>query len=66
MTAATKQVCILGGGFAGLYTALRLDELPWQSAVKPKITLIDKSDRFFLGNIKVNITNSEIRTVVNV
>lgn len=42
-----SRICIIGGGFGGLYTALRLSELPWDSAPKPEITLIDKSDRFF-------------------
>jgi NADH:ubiquinone reductase (non-electrogenic) len=61
MTAATKQVCILGGGFAGLYTALRLDELPWQSAVKPKITLIDKSDRFLFTPLLYELLTGEMQ-----
>ena len=39
------DVCVLGGGFGGLYTALRLSGLDWGGA-KPRITLVDRSDRF--------------------
>ncbi|RLM54429.1 hypothetical protein C2845_PM10G08490 [Panicum miliaceum] len=31
------RVCILGGGFGGLYTALRLESLVWPSDKKPQI-----------------------------
>ena len=27
----TQRICIVGGGFGGLYTALRLHELPWET-----------------------------------
>lgn len=40
------RVCILGGGFGGLYTAVRLDQLLWPRETKPQVTLIDQSDRF--------------------
>jgi hypothetical protein len=30
-------VCILGGGFGGLYTALRLESLEWPSDKKPQV-----------------------------
>ena len=46
MTQATTKICILGGGFGGLYTALRLSQLPWESTPKPEIILVDQSDRF--------------------
>mmetsp|Transcript_22487 Transcript_22487/g.48981 ORF Transcript_22487/g.48981 Transcript_22487/m.48981 type:complete len:589 (+) Transcript_22487:159-1925(+) len=55
----TKQphVVILGGGFGGINTALTLPSLPWNShsvssgkqetsCIQPRITLIDKSERF--------------------
>ncbi len=38
------RICILGGGFGGLYTALELCRLPW--AVPPQITLVDRHERF--------------------
>ncbi|GAB4822180.1 hypothetical protein N2152v2_009226 [Parachlorella kessleri] len=40
------RVCILGGGFGGLYTAVRLESLMWPKGNKPRVTLIDQSDRF--------------------
>lgn len=40
------RVCILGGGFGGLYTAVKLENLLWPRGTRPKVTLIDKADRF--------------------
>ncbi|EME30607.1 NADH dehydrogenase [Galdieria sulphuraria] len=40
------KITILGGGFGGLYTALTLSRYPWTRLTKPKITLVDRSDRF--------------------
>ena len=31
------RVCILGGGFGGLYTALRLDSLVWPNDKRPQV-----------------------------
>lgn len=43
---STPSICILGGGFGGLYTAIRLESLMWPKDQKPKITLVDQNDRF--------------------
>ncbi|KAL7463121.1 hypothetical protein ACHAXS_003502 [Conticribra weissflogii] len=44
------HIVILGGGFGGINTALSLPSLPWANnddcIIRPKITLIDKSERF--------------------
>lgn len=45
------HIVILGGGFGGINSALTLPTLPWsdgsgEAVIKPKITLIDKSERF--------------------
>jgi len=48
------HIVILGGGFGGINSALTLPTLPWSDSeqgsstttIKPKITLIDKSERF--------------------
>lgn len=40
------RVCILGGGFGGLYTAVKLESLFWTRGMKPRVTLIDQADRF--------------------
>lgn len=58
--AKSPKICILGGGFGGLYTAVKLDGLMWPKGNKPEVlsqschlhhsalevTLIDQSDRF--------------------
>lgn len=45
MDAQAERICVLGGGFGGLYTALRLQKMPWRGR-KPIVTLIDKRDKF--------------------
>ncbi|MGL4497820.1 MAG: NAD(P)/FAD-dependent oxidoreductase, partial [Planktothrix sp.] len=46
MTEPQTRICILGGGFGGLYTALRLSQLPWQKSEQPEIVLVDQNDHF--------------------
>ena len=59
---ARKNICIVGGGFGGLYTALRLNELPWENYQKPEITLIDKSDRFLFSPLLYELVTEELQT----
>lgn len=40
------RIAVVGGGFGGLYTALKLAALPWSRLQRPTITLIDASPRF--------------------
>ena len=40
-----ERICVLGGGFGGLYAALRLQQMPWKGR-KPIVTLVDKRDKF--------------------
>lgn len=40
-----EQICVLGGGFGGLYAALRLQKMPWRGR-RPVVTLVDKRDKF--------------------
>ena len=42
-TGKKNSICVVGGGFAGLYSALKLEELVGN---KVDITLIDKKDKF--------------------
>ena len=56
------QICIVGGGFGGLYTALRLSEFPWKSEDKPEITLIDKSDRFLFSPLLYELITEEMQS----
>jgi len=63
MTEEKKQIYILGGGFGGLYTALRLDELPWEDYDhKPKITLVDKNDRFLFTPLLYELLTGEMQS----
>lgn len=53
------RICILGGGFGGLYTALNLSRLPW--AVVPEIILVDKSDRFLFTPFLYELVTGEMQ-----
>jgi NADH dehydrogenase FAD-containing subunit len=44
--AGGPRVCILGGGFGGLYTAVKLEALMWPPGTRPQVTLIDQAERF--------------------
>lgn len=57
-----SRICILGGGFGGLYTALRLSELPWEYEPQPEITLIDKSDRFLFSPLLYELVTEEMQS----
>jgi NADH dehydrogenase len=61
MTQATTRICILGGGFGGLYTALRLSKLPWDSTPKPEIILVDQSDRFLFSPFLYELLTGELQ-----
>ncbi len=52
-------ICILGGGFGGLYTALRLQQLDWGN-IQHKIILVDKSDRFVFTPLLYELLTGEM------
>ncbi|KEH20929.1 NADH dehydrogenase [Medicago truncatula] len=54
------RVCILGGGFGGLYTALRLESLEWSEDNKPQIALVDQSDRFVFKPMLYELLSGEV------
>lgn len=58
----SQKICILGGGFGGLYTALRLSQLPWQGIPKPEITLVDQHDRFVFLPLLYELLTGELQT----
>ncbi|MDZ8055629.1 MAG: NAD(P)/FAD-dependent oxidoreductase [Aulosira sp. ZfuVER01] len=62
MTQQTHRIVILGGGFGGLYTALRLSQLPWESTQKPEIVLVDQSDRFLFSPLLYELLTGELQT----
>ncbi|AFY39561.1 NADH dehydrogenase [[Leptolyngbya] sp. PCC 7376] len=55
-----KHIVIIGGGFAGLYTALRLVEFPWEDATCPEITLIDRQDHFVFSPLLYELITEEM------
>jgi len=61
MTQQPARICILGGGFGGLYTALRLSQLPWESE-RPEIILVDQSDRFLFSPLLYELLTGELQT----
>ncbi|MEG3939526.1 NAD(P)/FAD-dependent oxidoreductase [Microcoleus sp. S36b_A3] len=62
MTQQQPRICILGGGFGGLYTALRLSQLPFSKAEKPEIVLVDRRDRFLFVPLLYELLTGELQT----
>ncbi|NEP38888.1 MAG: NAD(P)/FAD-dependent oxidoreductase [Okeania sp. SIO2G4] len=62
MTEKSQRICILGGGFGGLYTALRLIQFPWQPSEQPEIILIDQRDRFLFAPLLYELVTGELQT----
>jgi NADH dehydrogenase len=56
------RICILGGGFAGLYTALKLTQFPWNKSNKPEIVLVDQRDRFVFSPLLYELLTGELET----
>ncbi|HEY9767453.1 MAG TPA: NAD(P)/FAD-dependent oxidoreductase [Coleofasciculaceae cyanobacterium] len=56
------RICIVGGGFGGLYTAMRLCEFPWKNDEQPEITLVDKSDRFLFSPLLYELVTEEMQS----
>ncbi|XP_074320980.1 alternative NAD(P)H-ubiquinone oxidoreductase C1, chloroplastic/mitochondrial [Silene latifolia] len=54
------RVCILGGGFGGLYTALRLESLVWPDDKRPQVLLIDQSERFVFKPMLYELLSGEV------
>ncbi|AFY95042.1 NAD(P)/FAD-dependent oxidoreductase [Chamaesiphon minutus] len=60
MTSVTR-ICILGGGFGGLYTALRANQLAWEPGQKPEITLIDRHPNFVFTPLLYELITGEMQ-----
>jgi len=62
MSEQPTRICILGGGFGGLYTALRLSQLPWEKPQRPEIILVDQNDRFLFSPLLYELLTGELQT----
>jgi demethylphylloquinone reductase len=58
---SVSRICILGGGFGGLYTALRLNQLAWKQGEKPEITLIDRQSNFVFTPLLYELVTGEMQ-----
>lgn len=57
----SHSICILGGGFGGLYTALALSKLDWEDG-QPEIVLVDQRDRFIFAPLLYELVTGELQT----
>lgn len=55
------KICILGGGFGGLYTALYLRRFPWLRSPDCQITLVDQKDRFLFLPLLYELVTGELK-----
>jgi demethylphylloquinone reductase len=58
---SVPRICILGGGFGGLYTALRLNQLAWEPGQQPEITLIDRQPNFVFTPLLYELITGEMQ-----
>ncbi|KAJ8903794.1 hypothetical protein NDN08_000327 [Rhodosorus marinus] len=56
------NIVVLGGGFGGLYTTLHLMNMPWSRLQKPRITLVDRSDRFVFLPLLYDLLSGSVST----
>ena len=56
-----KKIVILGGGFGGLYTALRLKQLQWTQS-QPEIILVEQNDRFVFSPLLYELITEEMQS----
>jgi NADH:ubiquinone reductase (non-electrogenic) len=55
------KICLLGGGFAGLYTALYLNRLPEFQTKKCEILLIEQRDHFLFTPLLYELITGELQ-----
>ena len=53
-----KRICILGGGFGGLYTALELADKTWVE--QPEIVLVDRERQFLFTPLLYELVTGEM------
>eukprot|EP00897_Mesotaenium_endlicherianum_P003528 jgi/Mesen1/3202/ME000185S02344 len=54
------RICILGGGFGGLFTALKLESLVWTPGTRPQIVIVDQQDRFVFKPLLYELLTREV------
>ena len=53
---------VIGGGFGGLYTALKLDALDgWKDGLRPRVTLVDRAERFVFKPLLYELVNETMK-----
>jgi demethylphylloquinone reductase len=55
------KICILGGGFGGLYTALYLSDFAWVKSGKCEIILVEPKDNFLFSPLLYEILTGELQ-----
>ena len=59
-SSSPRRVGVLGGGFGGLYTALRLDSLEWAGETRPEITVVDRAEAFVFKPLLYELVNETL------
>lgn len=62
MNQLSPTIVILGGGFGGLFTALRLSQFPWSDGQRPCIQLVDTTDHFVFTPLLYELVTGELDT----
>ncbi|MEA5508474.1 NAD(P)/FAD-dependent oxidoreductase [Crocosphaera sp. UHCC 0190] len=55
------NICVLGGGFSGLYTALYLSHFPQVKSGQWRITLVERNDRFLFTPLLYELITGELQ-----
>jgi NADH dehydrogenase len=55
------KICILGGGFGGLYTALYLSNFSWVKSGKCQIILVEPKDNFLFSPLLYEVLTGELQ-----
>jgi NADH dehydrogenase len=60
MSESSPSIVILGGGFGGLHTALRLSQFPWAENTRPNIVLVDQNSQFLFSPLLYELVTDEL------
>ncbi len=59
---SSQKICILGGGFGGLYAALRLAQLPAANTDNLDIVLVDRAAHFVFSPLLYELITGELQS----